>query len=215
MRKELIAIFFFFLVALSLISLLTYNPADPSMHNATAASQIHNWFGIIGAHLSGLLIGFFGLGAFWIPVLLTILGIRLIYRQVDFAVYQQRLEVFDFDMTTTGYAGSPSPGNELVDLFGSAAAMQDGSDNLWGVHEPAIDALIGAVLGARTDEALRAACHALDRVLVCGWYSVPHWYAAAHRVAWRAHRFGMPQRLPLYYEPQAWAAACWWREGEA
>ena len=146
---------------------------------------------------------------------LDILGIRLIYRQVDFAVYQQRLEVFDFDMTTTGYAGSPSPGNELVDLFGSAAAMQDGSDNLWGVHEPAIDALIGAVLGARTDDALRAACHALDRVLVCGWYSVPHWYAAAHRVAWRAHRFGMPQRLPLYYEPQAWAAACWWREGEA
>ncbi len=141
---------------------------------------------------------------------LGILGIRLLYRQVDFALYQQRLERFDFDMTTTGYAGSPAPGAELLDLFGSAAAVQDGSDNLWGLQDPAVDALIGAVLAARSQAQLRTACRALDRVLVCGWYSVPHWYAASHRVAWRGGRFGMPARLPLYYEPQAWAAACWW-----
>jgi DNA segregation ATPase FtsK/SpoIIIE, S-DNA-T family len=81
MRKEIAGILLFFLVVLTLVSLLSYSPEDPSIHNATAGSQIHNLFGLIGSHLAGLLIGLFGLGAFWIPVLLMLGSIHLFGRQ--------------------------------------------------------------------------------------------------------------------------------------
>jgi DNA segregation ATPase FtsK/SpoIIIE, S-DNA-T family len=81
MRKEIAGILIFFLFVLIIVSLLSYSPADPSIHNATATSEINNLFGLIGAHLAGLLIGLFGLGAFWIPVLLFFGSIHLFRRQ--------------------------------------------------------------------------------------------------------------------------------------
>jgi S-DNA-T family DNA segregation ATPase FtsK/SpoIIIE len=76
MRKEIYGIILFFLVIFTLISLLSYSPDDPSINNATAAGQIHNLFGVVGAHVSGLLIGLFGLGAFWIPIILLLASIH-------------------------------------------------------------------------------------------------------------------------------------------
>ena len=76
MRKEIIGIFCFFLVIFTLISLLSFSPHDPSIHNAKAGGSIHNLFGLLGAHLSGALIGIFGLGAFWIPLLLLLTSIH-------------------------------------------------------------------------------------------------------------------------------------------
>ena len=70
MRKEIIGIVLFFLVILTLTSLLSYSPEDPSIHNARAEGEILNLFGLVGAHLAGLLVGLFGLGAFWLPLLL-------------------------------------------------------------------------------------------------------------------------------------------------
>lgn len=77
MRKEIFGVFLFFLVILTLLSLLSYSPADPSINNARAAGQVHNLFGLFGAHLSGILIGLFGLGAFWIPILLLLTSLHL------------------------------------------------------------------------------------------------------------------------------------------
>ena len=76
MRKEIVGIFCFFLVIFTLISLLSFSPGDPSIHNAKAAGSIHNLFGVLGAHVSGALIGLFGLGAFWIPLLLLLTSIH-------------------------------------------------------------------------------------------------------------------------------------------
>ena len=76
MRKEIYGIILFFLVVFTLISLLSYSPADPSINNARAPGQIHNLFGVVGSHVSGLLIGLFGLGAFWIPILLLLASIH-------------------------------------------------------------------------------------------------------------------------------------------
>ena len=76
MRKEIIGLSLFFLVIFSLISLLSYDPADPSIHNAKAAGDIHNAFGLLGAHLAGFLIGLFGLGAFWIPAIFLLASIQ-------------------------------------------------------------------------------------------------------------------------------------------
>ena len=138
------------------------------------------------------------------------LGIRLDYRLVDFALYQQRMDSFDFDMTTIAYGGSTSPGNELFDRFGSRAAGVQGSNNVWGLRDPAVDALIGRIVAATTMRDLESACRALDRVLVCGWYSVPQWYSNTFRVAIAARKFAWPKALPLYYQPEAWAQTCWW-----
>ena len=86
MRKELIGIFLFFLVILTLISLMSYSPADPSIHNAKAVGDIHNLFGLFGAHLSGLLVGLFGLGAFWFPILLLLASIHFFGNHPDKAI---------------------------------------------------------------------------------------------------------------------------------
>ncbi len=76
MRKEIIGIFLFFLVIFTLISLLSFSADDPSIHNAKAGGAIHNLFGLLGAHVAGVLIGIFGLGAFWIPLLLLLTSIH-------------------------------------------------------------------------------------------------------------------------------------------
>ncbi|WP_079419795.1 extracellular solute-binding protein [Thiomonas intermedia] len=143
------------------------------------------------------------------------LGIQLNYRLVDVALYQQRMDTFDFDMTTVRFGGSTSPGNELFDRFGSRAAAVQGSDNVWGLRDAAVDALIEHVVAATTMQALQTACRALDRVLVCGWYSVPQWYSNTFRVAIAAHKFAWPKTLPLYYQPEGWAAQCWWSDPTA
>ncbi len=76
MRKEIIGILLFFLVVFTLVSLLSYNPADPSINNAKTAGDIHNMFGALGAQIAGILIGLFGLGAFWFPILMLLISIH-------------------------------------------------------------------------------------------------------------------------------------------
>ncbi len=141
------------------------------------------------------------------------LGIEASYRTIDVSLYQQRLDRFDFDMTVVAYGASQSPGNELRDRFGSAAAHTDGSSNYMGVDSPVVDALIDKVIYAPNRAALVTACHALDRVLLWGEYLVPNWYIGAHRMAWW-NRFGFHQPLPLYFDALTWATQTWWQTHE-
>jgi DNA segregation ATPase FtsK/SpoIIIE, S-DNA-T family len=78
MRKEIIGILLFFLLVFTLVSLLSYSPLDPSPFNAGGTKKIHNLFGVFGAHLAAFLIGVFGLGAFWIPLLLLLTSIHIL-----------------------------------------------------------------------------------------------------------------------------------------
>ncbi|MDZ7579095.1 MAG: DNA translocase FtsK 4TM domain-containing protein [Deltaproteobacteria bacterium] len=78
MRKEIIGILLFFLLVFTLVSLLSYSPLDPSPFNAGGTKKIHNLFGMFGAHLAAFLIGVFGLGAFWIPLLLLLTSIHIL-----------------------------------------------------------------------------------------------------------------------------------------
>lgn len=55
------------------------------------------------------------------------LGITLKFRSVDFALYQQRLQKFDFDITSFAFPGTHNPGQEYADLFGSKAASTEDS----------------------------------------------------------------------------------------
>ena len=138
------------------------------------------------------------------------LGIRVQVRVVDFAVLQKRLDVFDFEVISNRTVGSEAPGTELLERFGSASARTEGSGNLMGVTDPAVDALLQKVISAQTRPQLTAALKALDRVLRHGHYAIPHWYGSVHRVAWRAARFAQPSVTPVYYQPEAWATSTWW-----
>jgi microcin C transport system substrate-binding protein len=140
------------------------------------------------------------------------LGIEAKYRQADFALLRKRLDVFDFDITSIRVPGSETPGSELVARFGSESAATEGSSNLVGVRDPAVDALLEKVVSARTRPELTASLRALDRVLRHGHYAVPHYYSGVFRVAYRAGKFEQPAVAPDYYQPEAWLVSTWWRK---
>ncbi|MGE0659495.1 MAG: extracellular solute-binding protein [Reyranellaceae bacterium] len=128
------------------------------------------------------------------------IGINASVRTVDTAQFQRRTDTFDFDMIVGGAGQSLSPGNEQREFFGSEAAKQEGSRNLSGISNPAIDRLIELVISAPDREALVTRTRALDRVLLWNWYMIPQWHFSAFRIAyWDV--FGMPQTNPKYGLP--------------
>ena len=137
------------------------------------------------------------------------LGIAATFRTSDFAVYQKRLDAFDFDVTTIRMGDVQVPGTEEVDRYGSKSADTPGSGNMMGVKSPAVDAILRSLVQAQTRDQLVDATHALDRVLLHGYYVIPQWYSAVHRVAFRRD-LAWPQTLPLYYSPDDWITSTWW-----
>ena len=117
---------------------------------------------------------------------------------------------FEFEVVSLALPGQEVPGAELRQFYHSSLAGVEGSDNLTGIADPAVDALIERVAQAKTRPELVVALRALDRVMRHGHYFVPHWYSRTFRVAWRGGRFGMPEP-PDHYRPDAWALSCWWR----
>ncbi|GGK39903.1 ABC transporter substrate-binding protein [Salinarimonas ramus] len=139
------------------------------------------------------------------------LGIRLDVRIVDPAQYQNRVRSFDFDMTTSLWPQTLSPGNEQRDMWGSRAAEIPGSQNYAGIADPAVDALIERVVFAQDREELVAATRALDRVLLHNDYVIPQWYLGDQRTA-RWNRFSHPETMPLYAASAF--PTVWWYDGE-
>ena len=137
------------------------------------------------------------------------LGIKVDIRTTDYALYQKRLEEFDFFMTSMKFPDSQSPGNELWDRYGSASASTKGADNIIGVESPVVDALIGEIVKAQTRKDLITATRALDRVLTHSYYVVPHWYSPTHRVAYKSD-LAFPQP-PNYFAAESWILSTWWR----
>ncbi|MFZ2294587.1 MAG: extracellular solute-binding protein [Polaromonas sp.] len=138
------------------------------------------------------------------------LGITMTYRIVDFSLGKQKMDAFDFDITTLRLPGTTAPGGELLELFGSKAAATPGSSNVWGLAVPAVDALLQKVVTATTRPELSAAMRALDRVLTHGYYSVPQYYGDAFLIGYRPSRFVLPATIPPYYQPDTWAMSTWW-----
>jgi peptide/nickel transport system substrate-binding protein len=131
-------------------------------------------------------------------------GITAQVRMVDAVQFEHRRINFDFDMMEYRWEQSLSPGNEQAFYWGSAAADQDGSRNYMGVKSPAIDALIAALLEARSRDDFVAAVRALDRVLISGFYMVPLFHASEQWVA-RWNGVQHPAATSLYgYLPETW-----------
>ena len=140
------------------------------------------------------------------------LGIEGEYRRADFALIRKRLDVFDFDIFTVRIPGSEAPGAELLDRFGSESADTEGSSNLMGIKNPAIDALVNLAVSSRTRPELVARLRALDRVLRHHYFVVPQWYSSTFRIAYRAGKFEQPKVMPQYYQAEDWVISTWWRK---
>jgi peptide/nickel transport system substrate-binding protein len=138
---------------------------------------------------------------------LSRIGIRARVRLVDDVQYWRRLARFDFDMVQWLWPGTPSPGNEQRNRWGSAAAQRGGSHNHAGVMSPAIDRLIDALLESRSREDFVSAVRALDRALLSGFYVIPLFYLKDQWLAY-ASDLRRPEKTPL----MGTNIDTWWRE---
>lgn len=149
------------------------------------------------------------------------LGITLKERNVDFALYRNRLENYDFDIITIveGKFSLPNAAGYITS-YGSQAADEKGNDNFRGIKSAALDHILKVMGTARTLAELRDCCRAMDRVVMWNHWQVPDVYVSAERASYW-NRFGIPQKPPLYFgidtagDHSAWPIMCWWKKGEA
>lgn len=139
------------------------------------------------------------------------LGIDVIATTVDAAQYNERTQVYDFDMTFYARALSLSPGNEQMLYWGSQGVDAPGSRNWMGMTSPAAEAMIDAMLTADTHEDFVSAVRALDRVLTAGRYVIPLWYSDISRLAHSA-ALRYPETIPIYGDWPGFQPDVWWYE---
>ncbi len=145
--------------------------------------------------------------ALWFAQALKRAGVEVRVRSPDAVQYDRRRVSYDFDMVLFRWEQSLSPGNEQSFYWSAAAADAEGTRNYMGVKNPAIDAMIAALLKVESRADFVSAVRALDRVLISGSYVVPlfdipnqwvaHWASVAH-----------PKTTSLFgYLPETW-----WRQ---
>ncbi|NBO18191.1 MAG: ABC transporter substrate-binding protein [Proteobacteria bacterium] len=134
------------------------------------------------------------------------LGIGAAIRMVDDSQYQKRVDESDFDIVSIWInRGVFYPGNEQTALWHSSQADVKGGNNLGGVKDKAVDALLEVLTKAKNKDELVAAGRALDRVLLWRHYVIPNWHSGSFRVAYW-DKFGLPKILPKY----SLGISAWW-----
>ena len=139
------------------------------------------------------------------------LGIAVTIRALDGDQIQARKQRFDFEVMVgaSGFNNSLSPGIEQLGRWSSESANVEGSFNLAGVADPAIDATIEAMLNARTKEDYVAAVRVLDRLLISGAYMVPMQHNAGQWIAYWNY-LEHPQKTPIF----GYQLPTWWRKAD-
>lgn len=137
------------------------------------------------------------------------IGINVSIRSLDGDQIQSRKQRFDFEalIGSSGFNNSLSPGFEQLGRWGSQAAKAEGSFNLAGVADPAVDAAIEAMLRARSKEDYVAAVRVLDRLLISGNYMVPMQYNTQQWLAYWNY-LEHPKKTPIF----GYQLSTWWRK---
>jgi microcin C transport system substrate-binding protein len=125
------------------------------------------------------------------------IGITISIRVVDLASFENRMRSFDYDVMSRRFVQPLTPGIEQRNYWASRAAATVGSFNFSGINDPVVDDLIEHIVKARNRDELRAATRALDRVLMWGWYVIPHWYSGTVKLGYW-DRFARPAQKPVY-----------------
>ena len=147
------------------------------------------------------------------------LGMTIRARRVDFALFNRRLEEFDFDMATIVEPAFQLPATaDYLSIYGSKAADEKGSNNLRGVKSAAADDILEAMANATTLADFRDACRALDRLVMWSYWQMPELYSDDERLAYWT-KFGIPAVQPLHFQTDlapdldtrvAWPITSWW-----
>ena len=111
------------------------------------------------------------------------IGIKATTRILEVNTYKNKMDKFDFDMVIGGFQGPSMPGSEQKDLWGSQSADVEGSSNLMGIKNPAVDKLIQKLIETEENELYTAYVKALDRVLLFNHYVIFNWYTDSDRIA--------------------------------
>jgi len=157
-----------------------------------------------------------GLLELWL-VNLAKLGIRATIRQVDFALYYKRLTAFDYDVAQINGGTFQMPSASVMKSYwGSENADKQGSYNISGTRDPAVDATIAAMSSAVTLTQLLDAAHALDRVMLHQHYYIPWLRRPTYNAAWW-DRLELPTHAPRYFTLTSddngvypWPIMTWW-----
>lgn len=128
---------------------------------------------------------------------LALLGVKAEVKRVDDTQFKQLQTGYDFDMIPVTIYNSLSPGNEQTLYFGSSGREAQGTRNYAGIHDPAVDKAIEAMLKAKSKEEFEAAIHAEDRLLVAGFYFVPLSAPAQWVGRWKHIGSNPPDKQPL------------------
>ena len=123
------------------------------------------------------------------------LGIKMTIRTVTPSQYQERVQRYEFDMIFVGIPETETPGNEQRDFWVSKYADIPGGRNYAGIKDPVVDKLVALLLDSPDRPTLRTHVHALDRVLLWGYYGIPGWYSKTSRFAYW-NKFGRPDKAP-------------------
>ena len=95
----------------------------------------------------------------------------------------------------------------------SSVADEPGSGNVAGIKDPVVDALVDRLIEAPSRAELVATTRALDRVLLWGHYTIPHWYSDNFRVVhW--DKFGKPAFSAPYTGDYFVMPYTWWYDAE-
>lgn len=132
------------------------------------------------------------------------IGVKALFRNLEVNIFKNRLDNFDFDIAIISYRVSQLPGNEQKDYWGSESASIKGSNNIIGIQNPVVDALIQGLISAQEKTDYVAYVRALDRVLLHENYMIFQWYSPYSRVAYW-DKFGMPDvKLKTGFQPFTW-----------
>lgn len=157
-----------------------------------------------------ILINYDGFERICLPFIenLKTLGIRARVLKVDDTQYLNRLRDYKYDMVIQLVGQSLNPGNEQRFYWGSEASKNPGGRNYAAIEDENVDFLIQGLIEAKDDEEKVAFGKALDRVLLWGFYVIPHFHAKGYRVAFWNDRITMPQIQPIYgFDPNLWWAS--------
>ena len=120
------------------------------------------------------------------------IGIKANIRVLEFNTFKNKLDKFDFDFVLAGFQAPSMPGTEQRDLWGSKSAQIEGSNNITGAENPAVDVLIQKIIETEDNELYTSYVKALDRVLLFNHYVIFNWYTNTDRIAYW-DKFEMPK----------------------
>jgi microcin C transport system substrate-binding protein len=143
------------------------------------------------------------------------IGIEVKPKIVDFALYQTRLQKFDYDMVTLAFPGSSNPGQEYREMFGSKEVDVEAGQNYSGIKNRAVDALVDKMVTAQNKAELLPACRALERVIAHSHILIPQWTSGQHNLAFAPQKLAFKEPMPPFAKADSWLMDTWWAKPPA